>query len=867
MNFIKSKNTMKHAQKGSLILLASFLQFACSPQANRTTEANPQNKIGLNSGTALLVVPNTFSLINAQTNSEQALDGISGDSSTLSDGATLYLGSVGIALNIRANFSSVGSVRFGYDGQPAYHIENVAPYAFASDSQGIYNSWTPSIGTHVMTATSYSASNATGTAGQTVTINFTVSSAKAPLAQTISGCTLINAKTNLSQPLDGIAGHSAEITDNAFLDLSKVGQALNIRADLAAAGSVLFDYDNGAINHVENVAPYAMASDNRGIYNSWTPASGAHTLKVTAYSGANATGTAGATITRNFMVGTIAAATPAPVATATPKPVATATPAPPLSTPFPPTSGPSVGGATLINANTDAPQSLSGVAGQSTALNDNSSFDLAKTGQALNVRADTTNAVSVKFDLDAGAMSRIENTPPYALASDSGGNYNAWTPSVGSHTLKMTAYSAANATGTASATLTLRFNVTNSGTISTPAPMPTATPAAPAGTPSAPVSGNPVSTTEPSSYSAPIVITQGGTSSGNWRNTAMGWDSYAVKIATQEPVILQNCHLAGPGILINARYASANLTVRNCSFHGYAPIVDNQPRGRAIDMTTFKNIVVENNYFENTGTPVAAIDYRGNGTTDTIKVRFNRVRNINGKYRNSDVEEHNMFQNFVSVQGFTYNPPNAEIGWNDVINEPGKSASEDLINFHRSGGQPGSWFKVHDNFMRGSYHPNPYDGNGSGGGVQIDGEDNATASNIEVYGNTIMQIMNGGMGAAAGSNVYMHHNRVISSGKDSAGTWWLGSHAAVWIFDFYHTSPSMSNIRIEQNVFGWAHQGAQSQLTGEKDRFDYDSNLLNGIQNNTELPAGAITEATQNNEYQMYLNKVSAAGVNIGPQK
>ncbi|MBC7398067.1 MAG: right-handed parallel beta-helix repeat-containing protein, partial [Bdellovibrionales bacterium] len=437
-----------------------------------------------------------------------------------------------------------------------------------------------------------------------------------------------------------------------------------------------------------------------------------------------------------------------------------------------------------------------------------------------------------------------------------------------SHTLKVTAYSGSDLSGTAGPTYTVHFNVTvlSSGT-PTPTPVPTATPiatATPAPT-STPVSGGGASTAEPSSYSTPIVISRGGTYSGNWRSTSV--DGYAVKVATSEPVIIENSHLAGPGTLIDAVGASSNITVRNSSFHGYTPNVDNRSRGRAIDMTTFKNAVIENNFFENTGEVIELNSYVGNQTTETVKVRYNRVKNINMKYRNSNGA---VYGNFVSVGAFMQgNPVNGEIGWNEVINEPGKSVSEDLINFSFAGGKSSSWFTIHDNYLKGSYHGDVFDPAGSAGGIQIDGEDNTRCAYIEAYGNSIAQIMNGGMGAAAGRHIYMHDNRVISSGKDASGRWFPASYAAAWGFAAYKTDPNpMTDIRIENNVFGWGAQGYQSQISGDADRQDYDAtgNMFGSMKNNTEYkPGSTITEADQDNEYQLFRQKVQAAGLHIGP--
>ena len=81
----------------------------------------------------------------------------------------------GTSLNIRANVSgSVGSVRFGLDGNTNFRTEQQRPYALAGDSSGNYEAWTPALGSHSLTATPYSASGATGTVGIPLSINFMV---------------------------------------------------------------------------------------------------------------------------------------------------------------------------------------------------------------------------------------------------------------------------------------------------------------------------------------------------------------------------------------------------------------------------------------------------------------------------------------------------------------------------------------------------------------------------------------------------------------------------------------------------------------------------------------------------------------------
>jgi hypothetical protein len=119
---------------------------------------------------------------------------------------------------------------------------------------------------------------------------------------------------------------------------------------------------------------------------------------------------------------------------------------------------PAVTGLTLINADTDLP-----VAGFDPIPN-GATIDLAALPTVnLNLRANTTPAStgSVRFGLDATASFKTDNAAPYALGSETTGNYAAWTLSLGSHTVTATGYTGANATGTAGAPLTISFLLTS----------------------------------------------------------------------------------------------------------------------------------------------------------------------------------------------------------------------------------------------------------------------------------------------------------------------------------------------------------------------------------------------------------------------
>ena len=75
----------------------------------------------------------------------------------------LDLNTLGRMLSVRADTDggTAGSVAFDLDGQ-RFSTDNAAPYAILGDSNGAYNPWTPSAGSHTLTATVYSGPGGTG---------------------------------------------------------------------------------------------------------------------------------------------------------------------------------------------------------------------------------------------------------------------------------------------------------------------------------------------------------------------------------------------------------------------------------------------------------------------------------------------------------------------------------------------------------------------------------------------------------------------------------------------------------------------------------------------------------------------------------
>jgi hypothetical protein len=145
----------------------------------------------------------SFTLVNADTDQDIA---------TLTEGYVINYAAIGTQnINIRANTSpaTVGSVRFGYDGNPNYKVETSPPYAIASDSNGNYFAWSPApaVGPHTITGTPFTQSGGNGTAGATLTVNFVVVNGTPTPTPTASGATATPTATftpsNTPQPTVG----------------------------------------------------------------------------------------------------------------------------------------------------------------------------------------------------------------------------------------------------------------------------------------------------------------------------------------------------------------------------------------------------------------------------------------------------------------------------------------------------------------------------------------------------------------------------------------------------------------------------------------------------------------------------------------
>ncbi|MDZ4847105.1 MAG: T9SS type A sorting domain-containing protein [Chitinophagales bacterium] len=115
-------------------------------------------------------------------------------------------------------------------------------------------------------------------------------------------CSCYLSVTSLTLMYEGFLGEIGQLTEGLVIDRNELCR-FNIRANLCQTpvGSVKFVL-NGSTTKIENGAPYAFWGDNSGSYKYWLAQGGSHTLVVTAYSGLNATGTAGVPYVIHFSV-------------------------------------------------------------------------------------------------------------------------------------------------------------------------------------------------------------------------------------------------------------------------------------------------------------------------------------------------------------------------------------------------------------------------------------------------------------------------------------------------------------------------------------------------------------------------------------
>ncbi len=325
----------------------------------------------------------------------------------------------------------------------------------------------------------------------------------------VSSLTLINANSDID--LYAIE-EGMLITTTSIQNI-----ALNIRANTnpQTVGSVFLSL-SGPVNRTitENVAPYALFGDSNGNYAGSLFPVGSYTITATAYSSPNRNGTVLGSLSRAFEVIEPGGGNQPPLAVATANPLSGTAPltvnftgsnsqddqgivsyswdfkdssTSGVSNPVHTFNNP---GTYIVSLQVTDGGGLSDTATQTITVNTPSTsvvtgFTLVNSGNdtdllalsngmqingatvqglQLNIRANTNpQVVGSTYITLSGPLNRtrIENTAPYALLGDNGGNYAGVSFPAGNYTLNTIAYSGANRGGTILGSLQIEFSIGN----------------------------------------------------------------------------------------------------------------------------------------------------------------------------------------------------------------------------------------------------------------------------------------------------------------------------------------------------------------------------------------------------------------------
>lgn len=303
-------------------------------------------------------------------------------------------------------------------------------------------------------------------------------------------------------------------------------------------------------------------------------------------------------------------------------------------------------------------------------------------------------------------------------------------------------------------------------------------------------------------FSGPLVITSGGTYSGKWES--LNPDVPAVEIRTEEPVVIRDAVLRGPGHLIDATHARARLIVRNVEGYGVNPNLPWRSPGRFLSAYRVRSVLVEHSYMEKTAGVYIDTWVGDAAQRETITVRYNTALNIEGRFSNGKggwqsaaaMAQFVMLNNVNGIRG-------ASISWNRVENRPGESRVEDNISLHMSSGTPDSPIVISDNLIHGAYGW-PLGAHYTGGGIML-GDSCGSSAFSEAVRNTVLETSNYGIAVSGGREQRVRDNVILGRGALPDGTPLEAEpDAGIYLRDYCATpGRNAASVIAEGNTVGW----------------------------------------------------------------
>ena len=375
------------------------------------------------------------------------------------------------------------------------------------------------------------------------------------------------------------------------------------------------------------------------------------------------------------------------------------------------------------------------------------------------------------------------------------------------------------------------------------------------------------------SFNGPITITKGGVYSGNWESKDPNVP--AVRIKTSEPVTIQNSNIRGVGHLIHG--VGVRLTVKHTRGVSLRPRLAGRAPGNFIHLVRVMDLRAENNTITGGGIYVnlfTGSNARGEG----VRVLRNSFRNIDGRVSDangnpvvtSKYESAREIRNAVMFNQMQ-RVANAQIAWNEIINEPGKSLVEDNINMYVSSGTPESPILIHDNYVQGAYPTMPgVEAWFAGGGIILGdgiGNDPSDNGHVRVYNNQVVSTTNYGLSIVGGVDNHVYGNRVVNSGRLPDGSRAAYSNVGLVMWDFSKVAGRGLYARnvMRDNTVAWTRVAADGSVMSNTWWWPDCQTNGSACGGNTVAGAPATLEA-ERQEYTRWQGKLASARVAIGAQ-
>jgi hypothetical protein len=367
-----------------------------------------------------------------------------------------------------------------------------------------------------------------------------------------------------------------------------------------------------------------------------------------------------------------------------------------------------------------------------------------------------------------------------------------------------------------------------------------------------------------------IKITSGGVYSGNW--TSKDPSVPVVTIITNEPVTIRNSTVSGPGelIVIYGSHEGADVTIDNVTGTATDPGIAGKAKGKFVDAQVVSRLSVTHCTLHKASFGV----YVAASTLESILIKDNMADDLddrksdgNGGYLlNQRTLGHFIQLNRVSL------PNGGEIAWNQMINTDREASTEDIFNFYESRATQNKVLLVHDNYLEGAFaagQTTTY----TGGGIQFDGDssDSSIANGfIKVSENTVVHTAGFGISIAAGHDITVTRNRIVSCGKDRTGKWIARPDStALGMWNYYQTTQYFNNYMVDNSGGLIRPDDRENPVPGDVSAPSASKELNNVIGTNIfEQPCLSNEKllAAEAAEKTRWLASVSVAGEAIGDQ-